>query len=237
MFESPQRGVLRIKNGLVLNPISIQKLSKSIAGCKPRMIQELIDNGVIRTARKDGAFYSKRLIRDELKRRHKAKSGQKGGKQSRSKAEANYQAKRGSSTSTSTSTSPSGLNNDNSYKDNNCYLVRFDYEMRKIIGLKDEDYHQWQEAFPAVDIPTELKSATQWLVDNPTKRKKQVRRFLTNWFRRTQERGGSHGREGFPKTQQNTSQKASKRPKISEQYIGMEKELETTAKKVPVRQG
>ena len=70
-------------------------------------------------------------------------------------------------------------------------LVKFDYESRNLTGLTDKDYSDWTEAFPAVDIQTEIKSACQWLVDNPKKRKKQVRRFLTNWLRRCQEKGGS----------------------------------------------
>jgi hypothetical protein len=70
-------------------------------------------------------------------------------------------------------------------------LVWFDYENRTLTGLTDQDYLDWSEAFPAVDVRQEIKSACQWLIDNPTKRKKQVRRYLTNWLRRTQERGGS----------------------------------------------
>ena len=111
LHECPQRGVFRSKKGTKMTPISIKKISKSIASCKPKLIKELIDNGVVYIARKDGALYSKRLVRDELHRKHKAMSGQKGG----SKTQANLkqksekrQANPGSSTSTSTSTSPSG---------------------------------------------------------------------------------------------------------------------------------
>lgn len=83
-------------------------------------------------------------------------------------------------------------NNDNNVTmTNNSNSVRFDSEKRIITGLNQEDYDQWKEAFPAVEIEAEIRSATQWLLDNPTKRKKQVRRFLTNWLRRRQERGGS----------------------------------------------
>jgi len=116
MFESPQRGVLRTKNCKKTRAISIKTLTKTIAGCKQNMIEELIRNGVVRVARKDGALYSKRLIKDELRRRHKAQNGQRGGKQNPSKPQAKpkqtsskTQAKGGSSTSSSTS--PSGLNN------------------------------------------------------------------------------------------------------------------------------
>lgn len=73
------------------------------------MIQELIDNGVVKVARKDGAIYSKRMIRDELHRRHKSMNGAKGGSQNvskpSSKTKANREANRGSSSSSSTSAS------------------------------------------------------------------------------------------------------------------------------------
>ena len=58
-------------------------------------------------------------------------------------------------------------------------------------GITDKDHHEWQEAFPAVDIPQQLAASSRWLKDNPAKRKKQVGRFLTNWFSKNQERGGS----------------------------------------------
>ena len=69
--------------------------------------------------------------------------------------------------------------------------VRFDYENRILTGLTDEDYSFWEEAFPAVNIRQDIKSAVQWLIDNPKKRKKQLRRFFSNWLRRTQEKGGN----------------------------------------------
>lgn len=110
MYEAPQRGVLRTKSGQKLSPISIKTLSSSIAGCCPKLIQELIDNGVVRVARKDGALYSKRMIRDELRHRHWTMNGKKGGskpkakpKQTGSKTQANTQANRRSSSSSSTS--------------------------------------------------------------------------------------------------------------------------------------
>lgn len=109
MYEAPRRGVLRVKNGEKFCKISLKTLANSISGCTVKMIEELIANGVVRVARKDGALYSKRLIRDELHRRHRADSGQKGGKanhkQTVSKPQANTEAKTGSSSSSSSSTS------------------------------------------------------------------------------------------------------------------------------------
>jgi len=102
MFEADQRGVLRSLG----SPWTKQKIIRTVQGASDKRIAELVANGVCRISRKDGAIYSKRLIRDELKRRHKAQSGSKGGKQTGSKPEARPQANRGSSVSSSPSPSP-----------------------------------------------------------------------------------------------------------------------------------
>lgn len=57
-------------------------------------------------------------------------------------------------------------------------------------GITDEDMNEWAIAYPALDLKAQIGRAGQWLKANPHKRKKQIRRFLTNWFNRSQERGG-----------------------------------------------
>jgi len=69
--------------------------------------------------------------------------------------------------------------------------ISFDYDAGKLLGVTDTDRTEWSSAFPAVAVDNELLRAEQWLKDNPTKRKKHVRRFLTNWLARCQERGGT----------------------------------------------
>ena len=60
-------------------------------------------------------------------------------------------------------------------------------------SISDSDIAEWMEAYPAVDIEGELRRARQWLISNPAKKKKQFRRFITNWLGRCQEKGGSYG--------------------------------------------
>lgn len=58
-------------------------------------------------------------------------------------------------------------------------------------GISDNDLKQWSEAYPACDLSRQLASMNQWLLSNPSKaKKKQWRRFITNWLARQQERGG-----------------------------------------------
>ena len=61
------------------------------------------------------------------------------------------------------------------------------------IGIPYEDLQRWADTYPAVNIAGEIKKAAEWLRSNPSKRKSNYRRFLTNWFSRTQERGGTPG--------------------------------------------
>ena len=48
----------------------------------------------------------------------------------------------------------------------------------------------WGKAFPAVDITAAVRRAREWCLANPTKLKRNGRRFVTGWLAREQERGG-----------------------------------------------
>jgi len=71
--------------------------------------------------------------------------------------------------------------------------ITFDYDSGQFAGITEERMATWREAYPAVDIDIEIKRAAIWLVDNPSKRKKHLGWFLSGWFSRTQERGGTKG--------------------------------------------
>jgi hypothetical protein len=68
--------------------------------------------------------------------------------------------------------------------------MSFSYESQEFSGITEQDIGTWVEAYPAVDIKGNIKRAGVWLKSNPTKRKKNIRKYLTGWFSRTQERGG-----------------------------------------------
>jgi len=68
--------------------------------------------------------------------------------------------------------------------------IDFDFSKRGFINILPEDIAGWKEAYPACQIETELKRMVEWILSNPTKRKKNYRRFITNWLARTQEKGG-----------------------------------------------
>jgi len=64
--------------------------------------------------------------------------------------------------------------------------IEFNSEKREFAGITEQDLYFWQDAFPLVAVLQEIKSAAQWLYDNPKKKKKNNRRFIGNWLRRAQ---------------------------------------------------
>jgi hypothetical protein len=112
-------------------------------------------------------------------------------------------------------TPPSSTSSSTSVKENNNTKenITFAFAAGTFGNIKSEDIRAWQDAYPAVDVHLSVKQAAQWLVSNPTKSKKNYRRFLTNWFARTQEKGGN---KHAPKSNPNH------RPNFSEQDWGQE---------------
>ena len=146
---------------------------------------------------KDGIVTHKRILKEmqkqEASRLKRSKAGKKGMK-SRWGNDNNVNnndteediTENNPSSPVSSSTSPSIKE-----KDNKKEKIYFSLEIRQFENIQPQDIPFWTEAYPAVDIGLSIKQAAQWLVSNPTKLKKNYRRFLTNWFARTQERGGN----------------------------------------------
>lgn len=55
-----------------------------------------------------------------------------------------------------------------------------------------DDVSHYKEQFPAIDVEQELRNAIAWTEANPKNRKKQGKRFLTNWLLRKQERSRAY---------------------------------------------
>jgi len=69
--------------------------------------------------------------------------------------------------------------------------IDFNFSIQKWIGITENNLVDWQAAYPACNVGLEIDRAGLWLLSNPTKRKSNYRRFLTNWMVRTQEKGGT----------------------------------------------
>lgn len=74
-----------------------------------------------------------------------------------------------------------------------------------LIQLNDKTFYNvplekislWENTYPAVDVRKELKKMAAWCDANITKRKTRrgIDRFINNWLSRTQDRGGTKGKE------------------------------------------
>ena len=71
--------------------------------------------------------------------------------------------------------------------------INFNFDTEKWEGIKTKDIEGWNEAYPADNVELELKAMKEWLLSNPTKKKSNYRKFITNWLKRQQDRGGSKG--------------------------------------------
>lgn len=59
----------------------------------------------------------------------------------------------------------------------------------KLTGITEQQMQVWKEAYPAVDIQSELRGMAAWIVSNPTLApKSQVGRFANTWLSRSQNR-------------------------------------------------
>ena len=61
--------------------------------------------------------------------------------------------------------------------------------------IYQEDVAEWSELYPAVDVMQCLRNMKGWLLSNPAKRKtrKGIKRFITTWLQKEQDRGGTPG--------------------------------------------
>lgn len=80
-------------------------------------------------------------------------------------------------------------------------VIMFDHETNQWIGIEKSDIEGWERAYPACDVELELRQMAQWIISNPAKgHKSRWRMFITNWLKRSQDRGGTRigGRDRRP---------------------------------------
>ena len=66
--------------------------------------------------------------------------------------------------------------------------IEFDYTQRTFQNIQSAQLQKWRQAYPALNIRTEITRAEAWASANPAKRKSNWERFLTNWFSIAQDR-------------------------------------------------
>ena len=53
----------------------------------------------------------------------------------------------------------------------------------------------WQEAYPGINIESEIKKAKAWLYSNPKKSKSDFRRFINNWLIKAKPGESNNGKQ------------------------------------------
>ena len=72
--------------------------------------------------------------------------------------------------------------------------IEFDFQEKEFKNIQEKDIKGWESAYPACDIDIELAKMKEWIISNPKKgKKKNWRRFITNWLSIQQDRGGTKG--------------------------------------------
>ena len=108
-----------------------------------------------------------------------------------------------------TNNNDNNVNNDNNDNNNIIYSSEPDKSAPNpsgiLIQLNDKSFYDvplekislWENTYPAVDVKQELKKMAAWCDSNPTRRKTRrgIERFINNWLSRTQDSGGTKGKE------------------------------------------
>ena len=71
--------------------------------------------------------------------------------------------------------------------------ITFNFESEGWENIPESKIMRWEEAYPACDIQLELVRMADWLIENPTKRKKNYGAFISRWLSRQQDKGGTRG--------------------------------------------
>lgn len=74
----------------------------------------------------------------------------------------------------------------------------FDFETGAFVDLQCDLFDRWSRAYPALDVVAEVNRAAAWLYANPSNRKSDYVRFLTNWLARAQDRAPRSRTSGAP---------------------------------------
>jgi len=69
----------------------------------------------------------------------------------------------------------------------------FDFDAGAFGGLDGAMLERWAAAYPAVDVPTEIKRSAVWLTANPKNKKSDYVRFINGWLSRAQDRAPRAG--------------------------------------------
>lgn len=65
-------------------------------------------------------------------------------------------------------------------------VLRYDASTGKITGVGADLSEVWRRTYPGIDVARQIELAGVWLMENPRREKKDIKRFLGNWLRTAQ---------------------------------------------------
>ncbi|MCL4427805.1 MAG: phage replisome organizer N-terminal domain-containing protein [Deltaproteobacteria bacterium] len=77
------------------------------------------------------------------------------------------------------------------------YAVTFNPESAILEGLSDNDINILRSKFPALDIDAEIRLMESWLFSNPTRRPKNIMRFINIWLTKNQDKAAMKSLNNF----------------------------------------
>lgn len=95
--------------------------------------------------------------------------------------------------------------------------IYFDYEACKFVNITESLIFKWREAYPAIDVCSELKQMESWAFANPNNRKSNWQRFIVNWLKR------SHDKLGTLTANEKKGNNYGSKSKTVSKYVGINK--------------
>ena len=198
MWEAPEKGVLRgtISSLSRLIGAAPEEMKTFMAECLKYQFASVTCNGDVTNCNSEVTLINRRMVREEKTRNDTKLRVRK----HRSNVKGNDDVTPPSSSSSSSSNISSSLRSEDiSPVAGKTAPVDPPVLTLPVLGggeypVTQAQVSMWAEAYPAVDVSLSLRQMREWLESNPTKKRKNVRRFITNWLKREQERGGNRGR-------------------------------------------
>lgn len=195
LHQMPTRGIARVKPAL--QPWSAEDLAAACCGADPSLVSELIRKGVLKVAKRTGTIFYARMVREFKEAKHRERNGKKGGRPPRA----------GPNRKKTKHKPPSSKVVSENYTSTQEVILLRQF-LFSVVGEQEDKtwcvsqskYQEYVKSFPGVDLEKELRLASQWTRDNPSKRKTPggMHRFLNSWLTKAQNKLGSQPLFGKP---------------------------------------
>lgn len=211
MHGSERRGVL-VLNG---QPMTDEMIARAIGldnQSFKQTLADLLNTGVACREDSTGAVMNRRMVKDEYLRKVRTACGYKGGNPALLNQNLTFRDKQNRTPSSSLSSSLSfseGKTNTPAVSEGSEEIEALPLNDGTVYRITKEQIGKWARAYPAVDVPIEIRKLNCWLDANPKKRKTRngIARAIVNWLSRAQDRptqrGGLNGNHAQHRTDRN----------------------------------